>query len=65
MLIVRNEQGRNIQSIEDLPRDAPDAAFGQVGKLAKGVGREVEIAYLACLAAVGQLDMNGLVLVWS
>jgi len=56
---------RSIRSVEDFPRDAADTALGGVGKLAKGVGREVEIADLARLAAIGQLDVDGLVLVWS
>ena len=64
-MLHREGRGGGIFSVEDLPRDAADAAAGWVSELAEGVGREVEIATVTCVAAVGQLDPDGLHLVWS
>ena len=52
----------SIHLVDDLPRDAADAANGRVCDLVEGVGREVEITYGACLAPVGQLYGDGLIL---
>jgi len=58
-----NGQGKDIHLVDDLPRDAADAALGWVSELIEGVGREVEVAVGASLAPVSQLDIDGLALV--
>ena len=62
-IYARGEQGRRIHLVNDIPLDAIDAAHGRVGELVEGVGREVEIAVGASLAAVRQLDVDRLTLV--
>jgi len=62
-----SEWGRgNIRLVlVERPRNVADVDLGQVSELAEGVGRKVEIAEGTRLANIGQLDGDGLVIVWS
>jgi len=62
-LYTRAGERTMVHLVDDLPGDAVDAPNGRVGELVEGVGREIEVAVGASLAAIRQLHFDRFALV--